>query len=185
MPRGLRPYRRSRSGRRRIRPERCTSGRRAAIASPAAGGRPRRYQGDAVRRRGRVFLTVRPRRSIVRQSVLNAALVGSCSRSSASVRSGRAVMRNTKRCSCSSLNVRRRNFVCFRGMTSPVSRRRCFTRSTHARLRAYFAATSLEDRPASQSRSTRVRKSIEYGAMAPPAEVPCEYYVQIGNALTI
>src|SRR5262245_14487208 len=62
---------------------------------------------------------------------------------------------------------------CFCGVNSPVSRRRCLIRSTQARLTAYFAATSLDGRPASESRSTRVRKSIEYGAMASPAaEVP-------------
>jgi hypothetical protein len=39
--------------------------------------------------------------------------------------------------------------------------------------------------PASESRNTRVRRSIEYGAMAPPAaEVPwSRYYGQIENAL--
>lgn len=32
----------------------------------------------------------------------------------------------------------------------------------------YFTATSFEHIPTSESRNTRVRRSIEYGAMAPP-----------------
>jgi hypothetical protein len=121
----------------------------------------------------RFFLTVRPRRPMVRHSVLSAAVVGKADRNSTSVASGVAVINAMSRCSWSALSVRRRNFVCCRGAVSPVSRRRCFNRSTHARLTEYFEATSLDAIPPSESPNTRVRKSIEYAAIAPPAgEVP-------------
>jgi hypothetical protein len=42
-----------------------------------------------------------------------------------------------------------------------VPRRRCFNRSTQARLTSYFSATATEVIPASLSRKTRSRRSIE------------------------
>ena len=82
-------------------------------------------------------------------------------------------------------NTRRRNVVCVRGASDPVSRRRWISRWTHARLTSYFAATASASKPESHAFATRFRRSIEYGAMAPPAtEVPRRpYYVQEENAL--
>src|SRR5262245_52135221 len=82
-------------------------------------------------------------------------------------------------------NTRERNFVCFRGAIDPVSRRRCTRRWTQARLTSYRAATLSASTPESHAFNTRLRRSIEYGAMAPPAgEVPQPpYYVQGENAL--
>jgi hypothetical protein len=62
--------------------------------------------------------------------------------------------------------TRERNFVCFCGAIDPVSRRRCTNRWTHARLTANLAATSSASPLASHARTTRSRKSIEYGAIA-------------------
>ena len=86
-----------------------TVARRGAAATFATGGAPPRHQAGVVRRRGRLFLTVNCNRSMARQSVLNAAEVGSASRSSASVASGRAVIRASSRASWSADNTRRRN----------------------------------------------------------------------------
>jgi hypothetical protein len=108
-----------------------------------------------------LFLTVRFRRPRARQIVVRLAAVGTASRNSASVRSGWAVTKARKRFSWSVANARPRNFVCGRGPISPVSRRRCTSRCTDARLTRYFAATSSALMPASQSVNTRVRKSIE------------------------
>src|SRR5436190_8121847 len=122
---------------------------------------------------------------MARHSVLNAADVGSASRTSASVASGWAVISAARRRSSASANARRRNLVCCRGASDPVSRRRWISRCTHARLTSYFAATLSAAIPVSHARATRCRKSIEYAAMAPPAtEVPRRpYYVQPENAL--
>ena len=48
----------------------------------------------------------------------------------------------------------------------PVSRRRCAKRWTQARLTVNLAATSSASPLASHARTTRSRKSIEYGAIA-------------------
>ncbi|MDR3619729.1 MAG: hypothetical protein P4L85_10300 [Paludisphaera borealis] len=48
-----------------------------------------------------------------------------------------------------------------RGAVSPVSRRRGFMRRTQLGLTRYFAVTSAVGGPASQSASTRSRKSAE------------------------
>jgi hypothetical protein len=87
------------------------------------------------------FLTVNPKRPIVRHSVLSAAVVGSAVCNSTSVASGRAVIRAIRRSSCWGDKLRLRNFVCLRGSIEPVSRRRCTKRWTHARLTSYLAAT--------------------------------------------
>jgi hypothetical protein len=72
-------------------------------------------------------LTVNPNRSIASHSVLSAAGVGSASRSSANVASGRAVIRAAKRCSWPA-KTRDRNLRRFRGAIDPVSRRRWIKR---------------------------------------------------------
>lgn len=59
-----------------------------------------------------------------------------------------------------------RHFACRRGSISPVSRRHCTTRCTHARLTRYSAATTSAFMPSSQACNTRVRKSIEYRSHA-------------------
>jgi hypothetical protein len=59
---------------------------------------------------------VNPNRPMVRQIVLSAAAVGSASRSSANVASGRAITSAAKRSSCCADNVRRRNVVCLLGI---------------------------------------------------------------------
>ena len=46
----------------------------------------------------------------------------------------------------------------------------CTMRFTHETLTRNFAATSCVGTPASRSANTRVRKSIEYGAMKPSRE---------------
>ena len=131
------------------------------------------------------FLTVSPSRSIVRHSVLSAARVGSACCNSASVASGRAVIKLTSRTSSSPVKARPRNFVCFRGAIDPVSRRRCNTRYTQARLTSNRAATAAAGIPLSLARTTRVRRSNEYAAMAPPDErgTTAGFYVQVQNAL--
>jgi len=133
----------------------------------------------------RFFLTVSPSRSIVRHSVLSAARVGSACCNSASVASGRAVIKLTSRTSSSPVKARPRNFVCFRGAIDPVSRRRCNTRYTQARLTSNRAATAAAGIPLSLARTTRVRRSNEYAAMAPPDErgTTAGFYVQVQNAL--
>ena len=78
---------------RRIRRERRTAGHRVAAAPLASGGGPRRRQGDAVRRRVRFFDRESPKRPIVRDSVLSAAVMGNASRNSANVASGPADQR--------------------------------------------------------------------------------------------
>ena len=50
---------------------------------------------------------------------------------------------------------------CGVGAVEPVSRRRCFRRRTQAGLTLYLAAASRQDIPASQSASTRWRRSAE------------------------
>ena len=50
---------------------------------------------------------------------------------------------------------------CGLGAVEPVSRRRCFRRRTHEALTRYLAATSSAAMPASQSASTRARRSGE------------------------
>ena len=75
---------------RRIHRGRRTGACRAAAATSATGGAPRRHQAGVVRRRVPFFLTVKPKRSIVRHSVLRAAVVGNASRNSVNVASGRA-----------------------------------------------------------------------------------------------
>src|SRR5439155_6831977 len=145
-----------------------TDAHRAAAGSRATGaGRPP-HQGVAARRRVRFFLTVTPNRSISNQSVLSAALVGSASRNSAKVASGRAVISAARR-SSRPAKTRDRNFVCLRGASEPVSRRRWISRCTQARLTSYFAAIASASGWASQALATRFRKSIEYGAIGPPA----------------
>ena len=74
------------------------------------------------------FFTVKPKRPIVRHSVVNAAVVGNASRNSANVASGRAVINAPTRASCCGDKTRPRNLVCFRGSIEPVSRRRCTKR---------------------------------------------------------
>jgi hypothetical protein len=100
--------------------------------------------------------------------VLNAADVGKASRNSANVASGRAVIRATSLVSRPA-NTRDRNFVCFRGASEPVSRRRWIKRWTQARLTPNVSATSSASPHASHARATRSRKSIEYGAIVTPA----------------
>ena len=85
-------------------------------------------------------------------------------RNSANVRSGCSVIKAANR-GRSGVKIGVRHRVCVRGAIEPVSRRRCWSRWTQARLTEYFAATSSARMPASQSRMTRVRKSIEYGAI--------------------
>src|SRR5439155_12212969 len=53
-----------------------------------------------------------------------------------------------------------------------ASRRRCLSRRTQDGLTRYFWATAEVAVPASQSASTRSRRSIEYGFMAHLQEVP-------------
>jgi hypothetical protein len=100
--------------------------------------------------------------------VLSAAVVGRASRSSANVASGRAVMSAANRSSWPA-KTRERNFVCFRGAIEPASRRRCTNRWTYARLTANVAAISSASPLASHARTTRSRRSIEYGAIATSA----------------
>jgi hypothetical protein len=69
-------------------------------------------------------------------------------------------------------NLGARVFRGERGATDPSSRRRCLSRRTQAGLTEYLAATAFAPIPASQSLSTRVRRSIEYGVMAPSPRVP-------------
>ena len=57
----------------------------------------------------------------------------------------------------------KRDFPC--GCFDPVSRRRCTSRCTQARLTANVAATSSASPLTSHARTTRSRKSIEYGAI--------------------
>jgi hypothetical protein len=106
---------------------------------------------------------------------------GTGSRNSAGVASGYAAIDPTSRYSWWGSNARRRNLVCFRGAISPVSRRRCFTRSTHARLTEYFA-TPIS--PACQ-RPSRARHASANPSSRAPWHLQSEkgYYVQAENAL--
>ena len=130
------------------------------------------------RGRSRALFFVRRKPSFVtaRQIVGRLADVGTACCHSTSVRSGCSRIRIASRgnCACRS-GVRHR--VWRRGAISPVSRRRCFRRSTHARLTAYFSATSFDAMPASLSLSTRVRKSREYAAIS--ALLPQEYHDRV------
>ena len=63
-----------------------------------------------------------------------------------------------------------------RGVTSPVSRRRCFRRRTHDALTWYLSATASAFIPWALSRNARVRKSIEYAAIDTSCEQ--EYHVR-------
>jgi hypothetical protein len=95
--------------------------------------------------------------------VLSAAVVGSASRISAKVASGRALTVLFSRSSCPA-KTRVRNLVCLRGASDPVSRCRCANRWTDARLTPNVAATSSASPLVSQALNTRSRKSMEYGA---------------------
>ena len=132
---------------RHIHRERRTGASRGGAATGATTDGPSPRQAGVVRRRAPFFLTVSCKRSIARQRVLNAAAVGRASRNSASVASGWAVMSAANRCSWASANARRRNLVCFRGASDPVSRRRWISRWTHARLTSYLAATPRRPDP--------------------------------------
>ena len=120
------------------------------------------------RPRGAVSPVTAPRRETcwsasarrARQTVGTLAGVARASFSSASVRSGCAAISAAKVCRCGS-SMQRRPCRWTRGATSPVSRRRCFSSRTHDPLTRYFAATSAAFIPASLSRSTRSRRSIE------------------------
>ena len=129
-----------------------------------------------VRSRALFFLRRKPSFVTARQIVGRLADVGNACCNSTSVRSGCSRIRIASRgnCACRS-GVRHR--VWRRGAISPVSRRRFFRRSTHARLTAYFSATSFDAMPASLSLSTRVRKSREYAAIS--ALLPQEYHDRV------
>ena len=96
-----------------------------------------------------------------RQDALERALTGCAAISAAKVCRGGASMQ-------------RRPCRWTRGATSPVSRRRCFKSRTHDPLTRDFAATSAAFIPASLSRSTRSRRSIEEARIGPPASVRAE-----------
>ena len=143
----------------RIHRERRIAAHRAAAASRATGAAPPPRQAGVVRRRVPFFLTVNPNRPMARQSVLSAAVVGSASRNSASVASGCAVISATRRCSWRSVSARRETW--FAGAArSPVSRRRCFNRSTHARLTCTWPRHSLAScpRPGAQDALAEVHR---------------------------
>ena len=149
------PSRRARSMRIERRPH--------AMCRQGTGGRQR----DCVPTRVPFVLNRKPSRLIVRHSVGRLAGVRRASWNSASVRSGRSRIRAASSVSWA-WRIRWRQRVCLRGATSPVSRRRCFSRSTHARLTEYFSASSSDGNPASASRSTRSRERPAAGAPARP-----------------
>jgi hypothetical protein len=112
-------------------------------------------------------------RSIARQIVAKLADVPKACCNSANVRSGCSVIKLSNRGS-SGAKIGVRHRVCLRGAISPDSRRRCFNRFTQDRLTRYLSATASAVIPASLSSRTRVRKSIEYGAIGTSATgVPC------------
>ena len=118
------------------------------------------------------FVRRKPSFVTARQIVGRLAAVGHACCHSTSVRSGCSRIRIASRGTCAC-----RSGVWRRGAISPVSRRRCFRRSTHARLTAYFSATSFDAMPASLSLSTRVRKSRAYAALS--ALLPQEYHDRV------
>jgi hypothetical protein len=81
-----------------------------------------------------------------RHSVLSAALVGSCSRNSANVVSGRGLIRTTKRCLVVAEGVVA-EFLLFAGRNLPGRAPTLLKPVAHARLTLYFAATSFDDSP--------------------------------------
>src|SRR5262249_36164739 len=124
------------------------------------------HRAGPARRPAVLFLSVRPSAFSARQTVLTLAARPSRPRSSASVASGRARTSARRRSAWAAHPGAGRRGA--RAATAPVSRRRCFSRRTQDSLTRYFAAAARVPRPASQSASTRSRKSIEYARMAGP-----------------
>ena len=132
--------------------DRSSAPRRARTCG--RGGRQR----DRVPTRVPFFLNRKPSRLIVRHSVGRLAGVRRASCNSASVRSGCSRIRAASSASWAwRISVRQR--VCLRGATSPVSRRRCFSRSTHARLTEYFSANSSDGSHAPDSSRCASRRA--------------------------
>ena len=122
---------------------------RSAATPPGPLPRP----AGRVRSRAPFFFRRQPSFVTARQIVGRLADVGNACCHSTSVRSGCSRIRIASRGNCAGRRgVRHR--VWRRGAISPVSRRRGFRRSTHARLTAYVSATSFDAMPASLSLSS-------------------------------
>ena len=159
-PRSPRPYRRKRLVATPLssRKTRWVGSRVGAVAAHCA--RAAAMSGRSRSEARIVFFRVKPSWFTARQMVVRLADVARAPFSSARVRSGCSRISAASVCSWGA-STGRRPYRCWRGATSPVSRRRCLSRRTQEALTWYLPATADAFMPVSLSRRRRSRRSIE------------------------